>query len=89
MLPYEQVQERGVPGASTCSSGLAGNSGLFCSERITCLSMQHVESGTYNDLIIMRISFYWGRRELIDPSLCLLTILFLTEVILLAASPCQ
>lgn len=44
--------------------------------------MHHMERGTSDDLIIMRISFYWGRKELIHLSVCLLTILFLTEVIL-------
>lgn len=89
MLLYEQTQERGVPGVSNCSSGLARSLELVCTERIACLGMQQVEREASHDLIIMRVSFYWERRDIIDLSSYLLPIPLLTEVILLAALPYQ
>jgi len=59
MLLCEQAQERGQPGVSACSFGLAGSLDLFCTERITCLGVQHVERQVSSDLIVMRIPFYW------------------------------
>lgn len=73
------MRERGVPGVLTCSSGLAGNLDLFCAGRITCSDMRHVEREGPKGFIIVIISFYWGKREIIDLSSCLLTILSVAD----------